>query len=627
LLTWPLVDQATLRLALAALTTLFLPGLAWTAWRSTNDRRDALERLADAAALSIAITALLALIFFLFHIPLQTKLLRGLYAICLLLGALGLGRRHLFHRRLITFSITDAAWTLLGILALLGVLIWRMDQARTLLLPAWVDSVHHTLIIQKFLAAAGLPNTLSPELPFLFSYHYGSHALVALFCTLSGMEPAQALLWFGQWLNALLALTAYRVGRSFRLPRPAAILALLLVGFTFQMPAYYLSWGRVPLPAGLIVLGSAQAAALMLNQQRHTRPTWLRLTLLTAGSLLTHYITSLLLAIFLAALLGGRLLQALSQRQAARSLLKRAWMLASAGATGLLLALPWLTRTWIYVQGRTSFNFTSPLNGTNAGYLGYLWYLLGPKHAHLLHLAALLGLLIAALQHRSRPLALWSATWLLLGLPWGLHLREFRPDLIVIMAFLPAALLNANALHTLTNWLGKRLRPWFGTTLFWILTLALTVWGIQNTSNILNPITVFADANDLQALNWIKTNTPLQARFLINTTPWQSVYRGVDGGYWITPLTGRWSALPPALYNMDTPENVSAIQQRATTIASLTTCDDKFWQIVTDNQITHVYTKQGIGSLQAQALKNCPNLLLVYQKQTISIYEVLDNSP
>lgn len=627
MLTWPPFDQSTLRLALTALVTLFLPGLAWTAWRPANDRRDALERLADAAALSLAITALLALLFFLFNIPFQTGLLRSLYLIFLLLGGFGLVRRILLHRHPIQFSITAIAWTSLGLLALLSVLIWRMYQARSLLLPAWVDSVHHTLIIQKFLTSAGLPDTLAPELPFHFSYHYGSHALIALFCALSDMEPAQALLWLGQWINTLLALTTYRLGRAFRLPRPAAILALLLVGFAFQMPAYYLSWGRVPLPAGLILLGSAQAAALTLNQQRLPRPAWLRLTLLTAGSLLTHYLTSLLLALFLAALFLGRLLQALLQRKTAHALIQRALLLVSAGASGLLLALPWLMRTWTYVQGQSSLKFTSPLSGSDAGYLAYLGYLLGPTHAHILHLAALAGLLLAALQHRTRPLALWSVSWLLLGLPWGVRLPVFRPDLMVIMAFLPAALLNANMLQTITSWLGQRLRPWFGTALFWILTLTLTLWGAQKTANILNPATILADANDLQAINWIQANTPAQARFLINATPWQGVYRGMDGGYWITPLTGRWSVIPPALYNMDSPENVAAIQQRAATVAGLTTCDSTFWQIISENQITYIYTKQAIGSLQAQGLKDCPNLLLVYQKQTISIYEVLDNPP
>ena len=41
-----------------------------------------------------------------------------------------------------------------------------------------------------------------------------------------------------------------------------AALAALLVGFVFQMPAYYLTWGRFTLLTGLVVLGPAMAAAL-----------------------------------------------------------------------------------------------------------------------------------------------------------------------------------------------------------------------------------------------------------------------------------------------------------------------------------------------------------------------------
>lgn len=625
MLTWQPPDLSTLRLALAALVTLFLPGLAWTAWRPFNDRRDALEQLADSAAISLSLTALLALFFFVAGIPIQASTLRILYLLCLMLWIAGLGRR-MWHFRKQPIQSAGLAWLTLGLLALAGVLVWRMYQARDLVLPAWVDSVHHSLIVQKFLSHGGLPNSLAPQLPHLFSYHYGSHALIALFCALSGMEPAPALLWFGQWINALLALTAYRAGRSFRLSQPAALLALLLVGFAFQMPAYYLSWGRIPLPAGLILLGSAQAAALMLNQQRQARPAWLRLTLLTTGSLLTHYITSLLLALFLAALLGGRLLSLLRHSTTWRSVAQRAALLAAAGTTSLLLASPWLLRALGYVQNHTSVNFSSPLQ-SNRDYLNYLGYLLGPSHAHALHIAALIALLFVAWQKHTRPLALWSATWLLIGLPWGLRLREFRPDLMAIMAFLPAALLIAALLHQLSAWLGKHLRPWFGISLFWILTAALTLWGLQNTRSIINPVTILADANDLQALSWLKDNTPAQARFLINTTPWQGVYRGVDGGYWIQPLTERWSMLPPALYNMDSPENAAAIQARATTLSTLQTCDETFWQIIAENAITHIYTKEKIGNLQASALKDCPNLLPVYQRQGISIYEVLNSSP
>ncbi|NJO05360.1 MAG: hypothetical protein HC876_07460, partial [Chloroflexaceae bacterium] len=57
----------------------------------------------------------------------------------------------------------------------------------------------------------------------------------------------------------------------------------------------------------------------------------------------------------------------------------------------------------------------------------------------------------------------------------------------------------------------------------------------------------------MTALEWIEQNTAPTSQFLINTTGWFShVDRGTDGGWWITPLTGRSTSLPPACIPMPT---------------------------------------------------------------------------
>ena len=50
------------------------------------------------------------------------------------------------------------AWPALLLALLLAALVaWRLYQARSLALPAWVDSVHHALIVRKIMENGGIP--------------------------------------------------------------------------------------------------------------------------------------------------------------------------------------------------------------------------------------------------------------------------------------------------------------------------------------------------------------------------------------------------------------------------------------------------------------------------------------
>ena len=68
---------------------------------------------------------------------------------------------------------------------------------------------------------------------------------------------------------------------------------------------------------------------------------------------------------------------------------------------------------------------------------------------------------------------------------------------------------------------------------------------------------MFTTPADVAALNWINQNTPSDARFFINSTVWQgSIYRGVDGGYWIMPETGRFDVVVPIAIGFAAPQDM-----------------------------------------------------------------------
>jgi hypothetical protein len=153
--------------------------------------------------------------------------------------------------------------------------------------------------------------------------------------------------------------------------------------------------------------------------------------------------------------------------------------------------------------------------------------------------------------------------------------------------------------------------------------IGLAGWGLWETRTITNPVTILVQPADQKALDWVRLNTPPDARFFVNSTVWFSgSYRGVDGGYWLLPYTGRFSLVPPVAYAWGKPEDILRIvdwDQRASVVK---TCDDSFWALVRAANLSYVYLRAGIGSLQPDALVGCSGIIPVYQLEGVDIYKL-----
>jgi hypothetical protein len=642
------------RFFFAAIVVLLVPGCALLAWlpaaseTGPGQRRGLLSTLADAVALSIAIPALLALWLFIANVQLGGEAVAGLYGLCLLIGAAGIMKRGVLQR---AWRQTPGWWAggLLAVVFLAGLVAWRLYQARTLALPNWVDSIQHLLIVRKITEYGGLPPDLAPYLPSSFSYYYGFHLIAALFTLLSGIPATQAVLWFGQILNALVALSVYRGTEAFahratlawpeatdagflaRIPRAAApviapVIAALLVGFDFQMPAYYLTWGRYPLLTGLLLLGPTLATAMEVRDQPLRRGAWPRLVLLVAGLGLTHYLVLILAGLFLLVIGLASAARGVRDR---KSRLALAW-LAVLAVMGILLASPWLWRSWQDNQPAARLGVVNPLDQSEAArkstadYEKYLLYLIGPRRNHILMGLAGVGALAALLTGRLYPLLGWGVLVGMLSLPWGLRLGPFRPDHFSIVLFFPAAMLLAELLASGGAALSKVARPWVGLAAVALAGFLFLAWGLRDTRDMINSATVLASPADVSALEWVNNQTPPDARFFINSTIWQGqVYRGVDGGSWLLPYTGRFSLVPPISYVWGTADSARQVNDWAKRSAKLKGCSPDFWNLVREAGLTHIYLVQGKGSLQPGMLATCQRLRKVYAQGGVFIYEIL----
>lgn len=651
---------------IAALLVLLVPGGALLAWLPKDQaprRRSLFSLLADAVALSIAVQSLVALGLFLAGVRVSGGVVAGLYGLCLLLALAGVIKRRAFSFG----AVKNIGWWasgLLSVLFLAGLVAWRLYQARPLALPNWVDSVQHFLIIRIILEHGGLPSDLTPYLPVSFSYHYGFHLIAALFISLSGLSSAQVALAFGQVLNALVAVSVYRAAEVItgplaeadsepprpdfgaRLPRLAAsmiapYLAALLVGFDFQMPAYYLTWGRYTLLTGLLLLGPTLAAALEVRDQPRRLSGWVRLVLLVAAQGVTHYFILLLTALFLLIIALPGILKGVRD--------PRCWLpparLAVLALLGVLLVSPWLLQTWRDFSAEARVTVTNPLEQSEAArkstadYAQYLWYLIGPRRNYILMGMAAVGALFALLRlvgaraaavwerrrdQRLAALISWALVIGLLSLPLAPRLGPFRPDHYSIVLFFPAAVLLADMLASGAEALSRRIRPVVGWIVLALISALFLVWGLRDAQDMVNADTILAMPADVQALDWIKEHTPPDARFYNNSVIWQGqVYRGADGAAWLMPYTGRYSLVPPIMYNWGAQDYAQQINDWAARSSKFNGCTDDFWSLIREAGLTHVYVRQGQGALQPEMLSSCPGLRLVYMQQGVYIFEIL----
>ena len=608
----------------AILIVLFLPGTVWQLVVRPG-KMDPLEKITEAAGASLALTGLVALFLFLGGQRISAGGVVGLYLAILTIGLLVVLLRGMKFK----FN----AWYLLAAGAFLGVVTWRLYQVHGLVLPAWVDSVHHTLLVRKIIEYGGLPPDWLPYLPVPMYYHFGFHVITAVFSFWSGLQPDQAVLLFGQVMNGLVAFSVYRLTKAAWGDARRAGLAGLFTAFAFHMPAYYLTWGRYTLLAGLVVLPLAMAAALEVRRSPSDKFAWARLILYSAAVCFCHFLAVGLLVLFLLILFGAEVVV----WARTRSIRNVRWQPFAASALGALLVSPWLARVWDYTHQMFAVQVPDPLDPTLAAASAwdYIVYLTGPERSHILLIAAGVGLVLGLFHGRARLIAIWGLLIAIMATPYGPRFDPFRPDHLAIILFLPGSLLLAELVVTsgegLTALISRftqsfgsiRVKTIFSMILPLVIGAGLALWGIWETADIVNPVTVLANSADVKALKWVNENMQPSARFFINATPWQGMtLRGTDGGYWIMPYAGRFTVVLPVIYAFGNSDDAQRFLDWSKRASEITQCDQTFWTLVKDARLDSVYIHDGQGSLQRQSLESCRGVDKIYDREGVSIYKL-----
>ena len=574
-----------------------------------------------------------------------------------------------------------SGWWWLALLAVLALALWaRFLQIAGLALPAWVDSIHHALLIRVAAEHGQAPYSLRPYLPVdQLTYHWGYHVFVAAILQLTGLPLGRAMLWVGQVLNALHVLTVAALA-AYLWRRPlAGLVAGIVVGMISIMPAYYVSWGRYTQLTGLLVLPPlaivwhaglrtpsyrrALCTALMLAGLSliHTRVLCFALGFMASAaavwavgqprSHLCPHARHLALPVVLALGLAAPWLALLVTRWLAPALERRLDLAGGGDYNALNEGLLWAgNNRWLLGLALASalWGLRRRTRATVEliGWVAALVVLANPWLAGYLLPAAGASLALWGLQQRRVLAVLGGAALLLLGrlaarIP---YLWLLTNDSVVISLFVPIGVLVGGGAWMASSWLltiGRRessvehkepsienrvaiaqraiIRRYGGGLLLALIAL----WGAWSGRSVINPVTVLATPADVEAIAWATQHTPSDARFLINASPWLNIYRGVDGGWWLLPLAGRWTSTPPVLYIYGPPDYVRETSELSRQVAGFQPGQEQqLYRLIQQAGITHIYLGPRTGPLTPATFMGNPAFETVYAHDGVTILAV-----
>lgn len=607
---------------LATIIVLWLPGIALEQVLAlmSNDR----FRFVDSIALSIAITALLAFLLSNIGFVVTHRDLVKFYLFCALTAAFCQGLNFLRKYPGMSQLAPESGVRITSVTSILlvlfgGVLALRLFQIRELVLPNWVDSLHHTLIVQILREQGAIPDVITAFGSAPFFYHFGFHVVTAIFAELTGWSSAQAVLIFGQILNALIVLVVYRLVMSITRHEHVGITAALFTGFISQMPAYYVSWGRYTLLTGMILLPVAMSSALELW---HSPLDWrhgVRFSVLTAGLCFTHYIAAAMFACFLLALVLYFSIGSKVKGYFSSCLVLIGW-----GSISMIVVGGWISRVFKFASPKAVLRSDTLATFPPPEHLTYWWHLINRPRSWLLIGLAAVALTVFRRRQVTGLMAVWLLVMAALFTEWPWQIRPFRPDLLLICAFLPINVMASTSLHSLLRRLALVLKPGAAFSLLPTIWIVLIAWGVMDTATIVNPQTILVTAADIEAISWVTHNTPADARFLINVAPWQyGIYRGTDGGWWIPLLSDRQTILPPGIqYDQGNYDYKTVVADIAEEVLALEGCEKDFWQFVVKHNITHIYIGARGGPLKSQWFDQCQGVQRIYMGLNVHIYRI-----
>jgi hypothetical protein len=512
--------------------------------------------------------------------------------------------------------------------------------------PAWSDSLHHTLLTQLTAVQGRLPFDMEPYFPIpLGQYHLGLYALSATVQWLAQVPAHTAVLWTAQMLNGLCGVGVYLV-LDRKVGRLGAIVGAAVVGLWSHQPAWYVNWGRFTQLSSQTVLLIAwlmtwEAVASWKRPWRECKAGILWNTacaaVLTGGVFLLHFRVAVFYIPLLAVSITWELWKA---RKGSRVGPKVALGTIVIGIAALVVVAPALWEAaHIHVSAKLNLARSSQSGAVTQEALQTvrsLYYEFPLRTVQelaaspwLIVLAGL-GIVVGLLRCNKLTIAslLWVVTLCLFGNAYllGLPLLAFTNlGAVLIMLYLPLGLIVGSATEDVLA-LRRPLRREHINRLVTTLVLITCFLASHVRVTEIEQYRYFVTSQDIQAMDWIRENTPSDARFAVNTYFWlPHAPHGTDAGYWIPYFTERRTTADTMLFSHGTADYVSSIVEMSRAADQLE-LDNTSLAKLHELGVDYVYIgRQGDFSgpgLSVERLSQAENVHVLYQRAGVSILQI-----
>jgi hypothetical protein len=423
--------------------------------------------------------------------------------------------------------------------------------------------------------------------------------------------------------------------------RSGAIVGAAVVGLFCFQPAFYVNWGRFTQLASQTLMPIAwlvtlETMALFSQEWVGWRAPSVRAKLIWAATL-TGLLTAAVFLLhfrvanfYLPFLLIGLLVRSWPRQ-------RRQWAglfvgVLAIGLCSLFLILPTLWAAFTAYLGSIHYGATAVDTAIRQAsiqqYYTFYWASFAVLAAQpWLLMVSLLATVVGLL--RRNVLAVICLFWVGFLFLEGNAYRLGIPLLmitnlsgIVIMFYIPISLVIGGAAQELIQLLPQRGRTALATMgLIGLLAAGLpAAWARAHQLELYR---FFVTPADVQAMEWIRTNVPADARFAVNTEFWlPTLPHGTDAGYWLPYFTQRSTTAGVMIMRGDYAKQVKVWSEAVVQLESdLTTVDE-----LRGLGVEYIY----IGArgdfrnpgLRLEWLKQSPALQVLYEDDGVAILRI-----
>ena len=625
--------------ALATIVMLFIPGGALLTWLRPKLTMDGIEWLAMTVGVSLAVIPVL--LTYLRYVPmaLNSGIVWGGYGVATMLFLWGTWRDRAILRQIKSESHHIPAYVAFVIVFLVSLVV-RLQVVTGLEIPLWGDSYHHTIIAQLIVDNGKIVSNWEPYAPLTsLNYHYGFHAMVAIFHWLTGLTVPKSVVFFGQILNVLAVLMAYLLGKRLGNNTWVGVIAALIVGLLSKYPMYYVNWGRYTQLAGQILLPSLIVLTWEILQRNKRDWRLIGFNILLIGSLfLTHYRVIL----FYPAFIIPQLLITLSGKEQRSSvILSEIFVLIGMAISALIIISPrvvelFQSKLWEVSEISIKQGLANDLTKQVLSKVGNIFDFQAP----LVILLGWIGFGYGGWKHRQGILTIggWWLFLLLLANPQWLHLPgvgQVTNFAVFISAYLIFSVLAGFAIGSFVQYIInlKSILRW-GVV---CVIIFVSLWGGEQQLQVLDRSNILVTIPDLRAMKWVEENIPKDAVFYVNSelAYFGSVVVGTDAGWWLPYLAHRKNTVPPMEYSNESWVSSKYAQFVIDMYHELSDNSEKsgcnLSRALTNTGVEYIYIGQQRGTvflgptsaLHPERLVADPCILPIYSEDGVRIFKIV----